>query len=241
MTALKAVTALKKVRRRMVPVAALAAGAAIALTGCSSGQISQTADQVAAINGNNADVGKIALRNVHIVYPAGGTEYTNTKGGKAVIALSIINNSPSVPDELTSLTSDLGTVKITPAAGKSKVELAPQQTVVAATKPVRPATQAGDSHSAAPTSAKPGTPDAHGDDHATAPVATDDPAAQPILIEITGLTRDITPGLTYNVAFNFKQNGTVQVQVPVDAGTHTERHESDLSGPAEVEHKGGGH
>lgn len=238
MTALKAVTALKKARRRMVPVAALAAGAAIALTGCSSGQISQTADQVAAINGNHADIGKIALRNVHIVFPAQGTEYNNTKGGKAVIALSIINNSPSVPDELTSLTTDLGTVKITPAAGQSTVKLAPQQTVVAATKPVKAAAPTGDSHgaapttSAAPTSAK---PDAHGTDLAE---ATPDPEAHPILLEITGLTRDITPGLTYNVAFNFKQNGTVQVQVPVDAGA-TERHESDKSGAAEAEHPGG--
>ncbi|WP_433661336.1 hypothetical protein ACQPW1_03490 [Nocardia sp. CA-128927] len=233
-------TALKKARRRMVPVAALAAGAAIALTGCSSGQISQTADQVAAINGNHADVGKIALRNVHIVFPAQGTEYNNTKGGKAIIALSIINNSPSVPDELTSLTTDLGTVKITPAAGKSTVELAPQQTVVAATKPVKPTTPAADSHGASPTSAAPTSakPDAHGTDHADVAEATTDPEAKPILIEITGLTKDITPGLTYNVAFNFKQNGTVQVQVPVDAGA-TERHESDKSGATEAEHKSG--
>lgn len=241
MTALKAVTALKKARRRMVPVAALAAGAAIALTGCSSGQISQTADQVAAINGNHADIGKVALRNVHIVFPAQGTEYNNTKGGKAIIALSIINNSPSVPDELTSLTTDLGTVKITPAAGKSTVELSPQQTVVAATKPVKAATPAGDAHaaptsSAAPTSAK---PDAHSADHADVAEATVDPEARPILIEITGLTKDITPGLTYNVAFNFKQNGTVQVQVPVDAGAATARQESDKSGATEAEHKGG--
>ncbi|MFI6167527.1 hypothetical protein ACIBCN_12130 [Nocardia sp. NPDC051052] len=241
MTALKAVTALKKARRRMVPVAALAAGAAIALTGCSSGQISQTADQVAAINGNHADIGKIALRNVHIVFPAQGTEYNNTKGGKAVIALSIINNSPSVPDELTSLTTDLGTVKITPATGKATVELAPQQTVVAATKPVKAASPAGDAHGAAPTSPAAPTsakPDAHGTDHADVAEATTDPEAHPILIEITGLSKDITPGLTYNVAFNFKQNGTVQVQVPVDAGA-TERHESDKSGAAEAEHTGG--
>ncbi|MFC9435449.1 hypothetical protein [Nocardia sp. NPDC057030] len=242
MTALKAVTALKKARRRMVPVAALAAGAAIALTGCSSGQISQTADQVAAINGNHADIGKIALRNVHIVFPAQGTEYNNTKGGKAIIALSIVNNSPSVPDELTSLTTDLGTVKITPAAGKSTVELAPQQTVVAAAKPIKAATPAADTHGAAPTSSAAPTsakPDAHGAGHADVAEATADPEAHPILIEITGLTKDITPGLTYNVAFNFKQNGTVQVQVPVDAGAATARQESDKSGATEAEHKGG--
>lgn len=249
MTALKAVTAPKGARRRMVTVAALAAGAAIALSGCGAGQISQTAQQVAAVNGNHADVGRIALRNVHIVYPGEGTAYNNAKGGKALIALSIINNGESVPDELTSITTDLGTVKITPASGKSVVELAPQQTVVAANQPVKhestPSSSAAPTTSAAaptaaPRSAAPTTAaDSHGAGaHGSQPAATD-PETNPILIEITGLTRDVTPGLTYNVSFNFKQNGTVQVQVPVDAGLHTERHESDKSGPAEAEHTGG--
>ncbi|MGW5141264.1 hypothetical protein ACWEPH_19520 [Nocardia beijingensis] len=243
MTALKAVTAPKGARRRMVTVAALAAGAAIALSGCGAGQVSQTAQQVAAVNGNHADVGRIALRNVHIVYPSEGTGYNNTKGGKALIALSIVNNGESVADELTSITTDLGTVKITPASGKSVVELAPQQTVVAATQPVK-REAAPTTTSAAPTSAPRSaapttTADSHGAGEHGSPAAGQDPEANPILIEITGLTRDIAPGLTYNVSFNFKQNGTVQVQVPVDAGQHTERHESDKSGPAEAEHTGG--
>ncbi|MEW1738079.1 hypothetical protein AB0346_19190 [Nocardia beijingensis] len=250
MTALKAVTAPKGARRRMVTVAALAAGAAIALSGCGAGQVSQTAEQVAAVNGNHADVGRIALRNVHIVYPSEGTGYNNTKGGKALIALSIVNNGESVADELTSITTDLGTVKITPASGKSVVELAPQQTVVAATQPVKreaaptttsaaPTTSAGAPTSAPRSAAPTTTADSHGAGEHGSPAAGQDPEANPILIEITGLTRDIAPGLTYNVSFNFKQNGTVQVQVPVDAGQHTERHESDKSGPAEAEHTGG--
>ncbi|WP_369689675.1 hypothetical protein [Nocardia niwae] len=249
MTALKAVTAPKGARRRMVTVAALAAGAALALSGCGAGQISQTAEQVAAVNGNHADVGRIALRNVHIVYPTEGGAYNNAKGGKALIALSIINNGESVKDELTSITTDLGTVKITPASGKSVVELAPQQTVVAAGQPVKreaasttsaaPTTSAAAPTSASRSAAPTTTADSHGAGEHGSPAASDDPEANPILIEITGLTRDVTPGLTYNVSFNFKQNGTVQVQVPVDAGQHTERHESDKSGPAEAEHTGG--
>ncbi|MGW4089907.1 hypothetical protein [Nocardia sp. NPDC004750] len=239
-------TAPKGARRRMVTVAALAAGAAIALSGCGAGQIAQTAEQVAAVNGNHADVGRIALRNVHIVYPSeGSTAYNNAKGGKALIALSIINNSESVPDELTSITTDLGTVKITPASGKSVVEIPPQQTVVAASQPVKreaaPTTTsaAPTTSAAAPTSApRSATPTTTAGSHGS-PAAAEDPEANPILIEITGLTKDIVPGLTYNVSFNFKQNGTVQVQVPVDAGQHTERHESDKSGPAEAEHTGG--
>ncbi|WP_227998168.1 hypothetical protein [Nocardia australiensis] len=217
MTALKAVTASKGPRRRMVTVAALAAGAALVLSGCSAGQVSQTADQVAAVNGNHADVNTISLRNLHIVFPGEG--YTNTKGGSALIALSIINNSESVQDELTSVTTDLGTVKITPPPGDSAFILRPQQTVVASSTE-----RAAETTSATPTSG------AHAQQPTDKPAT--DPAAKAATIEITGLTEDITPGLTYTVSFNFKQNGTVQVHVPVDAGS-TERHESDLSGPAE--------
>ncbi|MET8776088.1 hypothetical protein ABZV58_13800 [Nocardia sp. NPDC004654] len=213
----------------MVTVAALAAGAALALSGCSAGQVSQTANQAPAINGNNAEVEDISLRNVHIVYPSEG--YTNVQGGKALIALSIVNNSETVTDELTSVTTDLGQVKITPPSGASSVKLAPQQTVVAAGKQGGGST---DSHGG----------DSHGDDsHSSQPTKqqTADPEAKPATLEITGLTKDITPGLTYTVSFNFKENGTVQVQVPVDAGTEAERHESDLSGPAAGGGHGGGH
>lgn len=212
MTALKAVTAARPARttprRRMVTVAALAAGAALALSGCGAGQLSQTATQVAAINGNAADIGEISLRNVHIVHPP--TEgYTNARGGKAVLALAFVNNSETVPDELTSITTDIGSVQITPPKG-SKLQIAPQETVVSAPK----------------------TASATTDAHAAGEQSADQPETHPVetaLIEVTDLTADIAPGLTYSVSFNFKENGTVQMQVPVDAGTQLPRHESDLS------------
>ncbi|WP_433712309.1 hypothetical protein ACQP2U_39730 [Nocardia sp. CA-084685] len=230
MTALKAVTASTGARRRMVSVAALAAGAALVLSGCSSGQVAQTATQVAAVNGNHADIDRISLRNVHIVFPAIGTDYTNAKGGKAIIALSVVNNGETVTDELTSITTDLGTVKITPPAGASAFQIAPQQTVVAATSPGAATAAKSDEHGATPSSsAAPGT---------ASQKNTVDPEKKPGLIEITGLTKDITPGLTYPVTFNFKQNGTVTVQVPVDAGAETDRHEGQAAA-TEGEHKGG--
>ncbi|WP_433730342.1 hypothetical protein ACQP0C_03080 [Nocardia sp. CA-129566] len=239
-------TASTGARRRMVSVAALAAGAALVLSGCGAGQISQTATQVAAVNGNHADIDRISLRNVHIVFPAAGSEYTNTKGGKAIIALSIINNGETVTDELTSINTDLGTVKITPPAGDPAFRIAPQQTVVAASSAPGAAAKS-DEHGATPsTTATPSataTPSttAKADQHGAGPAgdkATADAEKKPGLIEITGLTRDITPGLTYPVTFNFKQNGTVTVQVPVDAGPLAERHEGQAAA-TEGEHKGG--
>ncbi|WP_328390244.1 hypothetical protein [Nocardia sp. NBC_00416] len=208
MTALTAVTAASPVaptrRRRMATVAALAAGAALILSGCGAGQVSQTADQSAAINGNHANIGAIALRDVHIVYPGNGTSI-NTTGGQVALALSIVNTGETVTDELTSVTTDLGTAKITPGTG-DKLVIAPSETVVVSTP------QAGaQTHTSGET------------------IQTEGGETTPARIEITGLTKNITPGLTYDVSFNFKENGAVLVQVPVDAGMEAPRHESELS------------
>ncbi|MGW5440044.1 hypothetical protein [Nocardia asteroides] len=232
MTALKAVTA-PSARRRMVTVAALAAAAGIALSGCSAGQHTQTSSQAAAINGNHANVGDISLRNVHIVYPAAPAEHE--KGGKAVIALSIINGSEIVTDELTSVTTDLGTVKLTGPAGDAKFVLKPQQTVVAGpVKATGEKPEEADHHGATSTTAAPTTsasPTTGAPATATGDTPSIDPAAKPGSIEITGLSKTIYPGLTYNVTFNFKDAGTVQVSVPVDAA-EVDRVENDKSGPA---------
>jgi hypothetical protein len=188
----------------MVAAAALAAGAALVLSGCGAGQISQTAVQVAAINGNTANAGDIALRNVHIVFPGNGSA-THTVGGKAALALSIVNTGAVGTDELTGVTTDLGTVEITPGKG-DKLEIAPSETVVVSTP------QAGaETHTSGET------------------IKTEGGETTPARIEITGLTQNITPGLTYDVTFNFKNNGNVLVQVPVDAGVDAPRHESELS------------
>ena len=230
MTALKATKAsnVTKVSRRAIAVAALAAGAALALSGCGAGQISQTASQVPAVNGNAATVGTVALRDVRILLPQ-SEQYTNAKGGKAVLAFSAINQSSSRNDELVSVTTDLGQVKITP----EKPQLAPGQTVVA-----DGAAKAGEAASAPTSAAAPTTEPGHGATEAGEGAGTADrpadPYAHPILVEITGLTKDVVPGLTYGVTFNFKDAGTVAVQVPVDAGPDTPRHESATI----AEHKG---
>ncbi|MGV9413183.1 hypothetical protein ACWDOP_25055 [Nocardia sp. NPDC003693] len=208
-------------------VAALAAGAALVLTGCGAGQVSQTADQVAAVNGNEAEVGKIALRDVRFLLPQ-SEEYQNAKGGKAVLAFSAANLGEYEPDELVSITTDIGQVKV-----NGKAEIKPQATLVA-DLPNKSAK--ADDHGAG------GHDDSHGAPTTTAPATSAaekpaDPAANPLLIEVTGLTKDVTPGLTYQVTMNFKRNGTVAINVPVDAGPDLARPE-----PAKKEGEGsGGH
>ncbi|MGW3539867.1 hypothetical protein ACWDNI_04850 [Nocardia niigatensis] len=192
-------------------VAALAAGAVLALSGCGAGQVSQTATQVAAVNGNSADVGSIALRNVRFLLPQ-TEEYNNAKGGKAVLAFSAVNLSDSKTDQLVSISTELGQVKIA-----DKIELKPSATVVADKPTAKDAAQAA----------------ALKEQNAGESAA--DPNAKPVLIEVTGLTKDVTPGLTYPLTFVFKEGGTVVVNTPVDAGANNPRQE-----PAKQE-KGGEH
>ncbi|MEC3913725.1 hypothetical protein [Nocardia sp. CDC160] len=214
MTALKATLA-SKPRRRAVTVAALAAGAVLALSGCGAGQVSQTATQVAAVNGNSANVGSIALRDVRFLLPQ-TEEYNNAKGGKAVLAFSAVNLSDSKTDELVSISSDLGQVKLA-----DKVEIKPSSVVVADKPTAKDAAQAAAVHE-------------QNQGEAASDKVTD-PNAKPILVEVTGLTKDVTPGLTYPLTFNFKEGGTVVVNTPVDAGPNNPRQE-----PPKAE-KGGEH
>ena len=54
-------------RRVLVPTAlSLLAAASLVLSGCAAGQYSQTADQVAAIDGANGTVGDIAVLNARL-------------------------------------------------------------------------------------------------------------------------------------------------------------------------------
>ena len=89
--------------RLVVATAGLAAGALL-VTGCSSGQISQTANQESAVNGNTANVKNIALRNVHIQAVQTG-DYL--KPGRTVQLIFVAaNDSPDINDKLVGVSSD---------------------------------------------------------------------------------------------------------------------------------------
>jgi len=81
---------------------ALALAAAAALTGCSAGQVSQTAQQVSTVNGASANVGDLALRDIRIVYPSGGTY---AAGSTAELVL-VVTNQGLTEDTLVGVTGD---------------------------------------------------------------------------------------------------------------------------------------
>lgn len=85
--------------------------AAIALSGCSAGQVSQTATQEPAVNGTSANLGSIALRNVHLRAEQ-VTDYVQP-GSEVELLFQASNNSPDTADKLVEITSDVGTVTLT--------------------------------------------------------------------------------------------------------------------------------
>ncbi len=100
--------------RRSTRVAVLAASAligAVALAGCSAGQLSQTASQESAVDGTQTVVKNVALRNVRI--EALLNKDFLAPGSTVDLVLVAINQSPDVADKLVGISSDIGKVTVT--------------------------------------------------------------------------------------------------------------------------------
>ncbi|OBI82238.1 hypothetical protein [Mycobacterium sp. E740] len=92
-------------------LAACGLAAAVALVGCGSGQVSQMTMQQPAVNGTSADVGAVALRNVHLRAQQ-VSDYVQP-GKEVELLFQASNTSPDQADKLESITSDVGTVTLT--------------------------------------------------------------------------------------------------------------------------------
>ncbi|MEU3272799.1 copper chaperone PCu(A)C [Saccharomonospora sp. NPDC006951] len=92
-------------KRRMLGAAAFGLGAALLVTGCGAGQITQTDTQVAAVNGAEAQVGTMAIRNAELAYPTGGEPAVHTEGSDADVLMSIVNQAGE-DDQLVSASSE---------------------------------------------------------------------------------------------------------------------------------------
>lgn len=106
---------LLKSRTSAVALAACGLSAVFALSGCSAGQIAQSASQQPAVNGTLTWVGDptsgIALRNLHLRAPQ-TADYVQP-GGDVELLFVAVNESAEKPDRLVSITSNVGTVSLT--------------------------------------------------------------------------------------------------------------------------------
>lgn len=83
---------------------------AVVLSGCGAGQISQTAVQEPAVNGNRITINNVALRDIRI--QAKQTNDFIQPGRSVELALVAVNQSPDVADRLVGITSDIGSVTV---------------------------------------------------------------------------------------------------------------------------------
>lgn len=98
-------------KNRVFAATAGLAACGVILTGCGTGQISQSAGQESAVNGNAANVKNIALRNIYL--EASQTS-DSLKPGRIIPLLFVVaNSSTDSADKLVSITSDVGTVALT--------------------------------------------------------------------------------------------------------------------------------
>jgi len=100
---------LRALAARVVLVGLVALIASL-LSGCGAGQISQTATQEPAVNGNRVTIQNVALRDIRLQAVQTGDFL---RPGKPVdLALVAVNQSPDVADKLIGVTTDIGKVTV---------------------------------------------------------------------------------------------------------------------------------
>lgn len=192
-------------------VAMAAVGIAVALgtAGCSSGQISQTANQLPAVNGASANHGTLALRDVQIIYPSDKADEVFGNGGPFQLSFVISNDNLSEAETLVSIDApDGGTVTID---ADSDEKVIPAGMALRAGKPVG---------ILEPESGQ-----------ATA-------NEKRISVKLNGTGKTVAAGLTVPLVFHFQRAGAVTVNTPVDAGTFLVRQDKvrQAEAPAEGGH-----
>jgi copper(I)-binding protein len=220
-------------------VVAVAGGAAAALVvGCSAGQIAQTAGKQSAIQGVNTDLGPIKIRNAYVEFPATGTAWE--AGSDVPLSVSISNEGATV-DELVSVSSELGQVRLVdPSAPPSPSFVPAAPTATPSGGAVSPTAPASPSVGATPTSAPasptvtatpaspsapaspstPASPTASPSAAASLPLAIP-PGARVGLVAggpqlvLTGVREEITPGTLVPVTMIFRSAGEVTVNLPL--------------------------
>jgi hypothetical protein len=176
-----------------------------AVTACSSGKVTQTSGQVAAIPGANADLGDISLRGVMVAY--GGPEGYPI-GGNAPLIVRIFNNGQTAVKLVGASASESATRVELTGAGGPPAEPTPD-----------PSAEPDPSASPEP------TPSPTPEPVAQAFAVEVKPASYQALVpgqgaylQLVDLTEALTPGTSVRVTFRIDDGSTshtVEMTVPV--------------------------
>ena len=174
-------------RPRWVLLAALAA--LVFVAGCAAGQRAPSSSEISSIDGVNANIGLMQVRNLGLAAPPTDAGYA--AGDSAQLVFAMVNTGPR-EDQLISVTS--------PAAG-SATSSPVGAVATPATGAARP-----QPHAFIPISAAPGE---------LVPVGYGSPAAS---VTLEGLTKPLISGQTLTVTLGFRDAGTKTIQIPVRLG-----------------------
>ncbi|CAM4101172.1 hypothetical protein MB901379_04474 [Mycobacterium basiliense] len=101
-----------KIRLSSIGFVGLVALLSTLVSGCGAGQISQTAVQEPAVNGNRLTINNVALRDIRIQALQRNGDFLQP-GRTVDLVLVAVNQSPDQEDRLVSITSDIGAVVMT--------------------------------------------------------------------------------------------------------------------------------
>jgi copper(I)-binding protein len=181
---------------RRIGLGLVMAAAMLVTSACAAGKQAQTANERPTIDGSNAQIGDIALRDIAIQAPASGTYET----GQDAVLIGIIVNDGAKPDQLTDVTTKAanGWGAFKSASDASAVATADQAGTPASASPGATLPIAGKS-----VSVKPGERASFGVPNSTGAIL------------LTDLTGRLYPAQTVKITFRFAHAGSVTMYVPV--------------------------
>lgn len=194
-------------RARFGAVIGTLAVCALVLTGCAAGKKAPTSEETPAIDGTNASVGKLLLREVAIAAPKDGPSYA--QGASATLQLVIVNTG-AVADTLTAVTttaaSSVSATTATGTASSSGTADSPSVSGSTSGSSSAPASASGSSASAGPFAPVEIAPNSS--------VSFGVGSGSQVLV-LNSLTAQLFPATVVSVTFQFQNAGSVTVQVPV--------------------------
>ena len=207
-------------------LAGLVVAGGLALSACASGQIAQTAQMSPTVDGQMAQVGSLAIRNVALDYPAGGVY---ERGSDARLRMVVVNGGVA-PDSLVSVSSPVATDVTISAGGSAEVTGSgtPEPTGSASESASPTATPSDTASGTATPSASPGGSASPSPTASPTPSPTPENAQIQIppnsyvsfredgpRIMLTGLTRQLRPGQNLVVTLTFQRAGSVTMTIAV--------------------------
>lgn len=205
-------------------LAGLVVAGGLALSACASGQVAQTAQMRPTVDGQMAQVGSLAIRNVALDYPAGGVY---ERGSDARLRMVVVNGGVA-PDSLVSVSSPVATDVTISAGGSAEAtgSATPEPTGSASESASPTATPSDTASGTATPSASPG--------ESASPTSSPTPSPTPENAQIqippnsyvsfredgprimlTGLTRQLRPGQNLAVTLTFQRAGSVTMTIAV--------------------------